>query len=210
VVGDDIGGVMFNKKKKHKIVLQDYLFIVTILFFLLGMVNIVFSWLGLVCAALPFVMAKRTGKKLWCQRYCPRAHLFTKAIGKLSLNLKQPKILRDGRGKRFLLTYFCINMMMATMSTVSVFFGGIAPMAHVRFLMFFKMPFVLPQLIAIPLSPAMLHLSYRLYSIMFTSTILGILLGIIFKPRTWCAVCPIQTLTTETMKKSQKNCESCV
>ena len=193
---------MIERKLKQKIMLFDYLFIVTLLFFMLGMVNIVFSWLGVICALLPFVILKRTGKKLWCQRYCPRAHLLTKILGKISLNLKIPKTFKDGSGKRFLLTYFCINMVMASMSTASVLFGGAPPMAYVRFLMFFKAPFILPQLITLPLSPAILHMSYRLYSIMFTSTILGLILGVLFKPRTWCTVCPIQTLTTEYIKKS--------
>jgi len=193
---------MIKKFIQDNIRIYDYLFVVTILFFLLGMVNIVFSWLGIVCAVIPFIMVKRTGRKWWCQRYCPRGHLLTKLLKKWSLNLRLPKVFKDGSGKRILLTYFCVNMVMATLSTTGVLFGRAAPMAYVRLLMFFKAPFTLPQLITLPLPPAVLHMSYRLYSIMLTSTLLGLILGILFRPRTWCTVCPIQTLTTEYMKKS--------
>ncbi|MBU3113453.1 hypothetical protein [Clostridium lacusfryxellense] len=52
------------------------LYIVTILFFALGFLNIIFAWIGFVCMIIPFVLLAKYGKKTWCQNYCPRANLF--------------------------------------------------------------------------------------------------------------------------------------
>ena len=55
---------------------MDWLFLGTILFFILGVVHISFALLGFICMVTPFVLYLKTGKKLWCQIYCPRAALF--------------------------------------------------------------------------------------------------------------------------------------
>jgi hypothetical protein len=70
-------------------------------------------------------------------------------------------------------------------------------------------PFELPQLLHFTVSPVVLHLSYRLYSIMFSSTLVGLTLAILYMPRTWCSICPVQTMVTDIVKKYEKNCESC-
>ena len=83
--------------------------------------------------------------------------------------------------------------------SVKEFLGAldrIPPMDYVRFLMAFPIPIELPQLLQINLPDALIHLSYRIFSVMFTSTVIGLTMGFLFRPRSWCGICPVQTLTT--------------
>lgn len=185
---------------------MDKLFVLTILFFLMGMINISLSILGFLCMILPFVLFFYAKEKLWCNFYCPRAGLFTKVLSKVSQNKKVPKWLTGERIKKAVLIYYGINMFLAVMSSIMVARGRADAMEYVRFFIFFKLPFNLPQLIYLSLSPPVAHVSYRIYSIMFTSIVIGLGFGLMYKPRTWCVICPIQTLTSiDISKKKSKN-----
>jgi hypothetical protein len=187
-----IGGKEAKMKKNY----TDWLFLGTLLFFGLSFVNILFSWLGLICMITPFIMAYKTGKKPWCTSYCPRSSLFTKALGKISLGKQPPKGLLTKETGKFVIQLFCVNLMLATMSTFMVASGRIPVMDYPRFLMMFPIQVDFPQLISIAAPGFLIHASYRIFSIMMTSTIIGLILGILYRPRAWCAICPIQTLTT--------------
>jgi len=182
--------------KVQKVNLLDWLFMGTILFFGLSMIHVTFALFGILCAVTPFMMYAKTGKKLWCTTYCPRASLFSSLLRKVSLGMKTPDWLFTEKTKRSVIVFFCINLFFATMSTVMVALGRLEPMAFIRFLMAFQLPVELPQLINFAVPDYLLHLSYRVFSIMFSSTVVGLVLGILYKPRTWCGICPIQTLTT--------------
>jgi polyferredoxin len=39
---------------------------------------------------------------------------------------------------------------------------------------------------------------------MFTTTVLGLLMAWIFRPRTWCAICPINTISDLALNKHKK------
>lgn len=175
----------------------DKLYIVTILFFTLGFFNIIFAWLGFACMIIPFVLLARNGKKTWCQNYCPRAHFFTFLFKNKSIKGKTlPKWLTNGDGRWFFLTYFSLNLFILIMSTIMVFKGRIAPMEKVRFMIAFKLPWNIPQLLNINSIPDWaVHLSFRVYSMMFTTTVIGMVLGLIYMPRTWCTICPINTIS---------------
>lgn len=175
----------------------NYLYIITILFFTLGFFNIVFAWLGFLCILTPFVLLLTNKKKLWCQKYCPRASLFKRLFKGKSLTAKPgPNWLIKGTGKRIMLYYFGFNFFILIMSTIMVFKGVREPTEKIRFLLAFQLPWNIPQLLNIGSMPNwVLHLSFRIYSMMFTTTILGMLLSWIFTPRTWCTICPINTLS---------------
>ncbi len=179
--------------------IQNQLFIITILFFLIGIVHISFSIIGLLCFILPFILYYKTKDKVWCKYYCPRAGMFVKLLSKISLRKKAPKWLTGQRIKKIVVYYFGINVFFATMSTIMTSIGKIEAIDYVRFLIVFKAPFELPQLMDINMPMGLIHFSYRIYSMMFTSVIVGIILGIIYTPRIWCVICPIQTLTTKKM-----------
>ena len=46
--------------------------------------------------------------------------------------------------------------------------------------------------------------SFGFYSIMLTSTIIGFLVNILYKPRTWCSFCPMGTMTQTICKIKAK------
>lgn len=182
-----------------------YLYLVTILFFTLEFFNIVFAWLGFVCLILPFVLLIRDKKKTWCQRYCPRASLFTVLFkSKSHTGRTTPKWITNGTGKRIFLVYFGINLFVLTMSTIMVALGRIDVVDKVKFLIAFKLPWDVPQLLNIAFVPNWaVHLSFRIYSMMFTTTVIGLLFGWIYTPRTWCIICPIGTISDISLKKSK-------
>lgn len=184
---------------------KKYLFLVTIVFFALGFFNIIFAWLGFACMILPFVFLAKDGKKTWCQSYCPRVSLFGVLFNNRSLTGKAgPKWLTQGNVKWFMLGYFIFNLFVLTMSTIMVFVGRRAPIENVRFLLAFEMPWSMPNLLYIGNFPDWaVHLSFRAYSMMFTTTVLGLILAWIFKPRTWCTVCPINTVSSVVLNKSK-------
>ncbi len=87
------------------------------------------------------------------------------------------------------------NFLFALMSTTAVYFGRILPMDFVRLFMVFKAPFVLPQLLTLNLPTWLIHYSYRIFSMLFSSVLIGFTLGFIYAPRSWCVICPVNTLS---------------
>ena len=187
------------------------LYILTILFFILGFFNILFGWLGFACMIIPFILLAKDKKKTWCQNYCPRASLFTALLKGRSLTGKVgPKWLVKGKAKWIMLGYFTVNLFILTMSTIMVFRGKREAMEMIRFMIAFQLPWDIPQLLDIGTFPSWaVHLSFRIYSMMFTTTIIGLLLGWIFTPRTWCTICPVNTISDIALKKGEakKTCE---
>ncbi len=174
---------------------QDSLFFVTILTLLLGLINITFVLAGLLCFTLPFYFYFRYNRqKIWCRYICPRSGMFTRLVSKVNIGLKTPKWLTGKKAKRFVVSYFIFYMTFVTFTTTVVALGYRDPIEQFRFLMVFRMP-DLPQLITITAPEWVLHLSYRIFSMIFSSTVIGVTLGILFKPKTWCAICPVNTLT---------------
>lgn len=180
---------------------QTSLFYITIAFFVLGMIHISLSLIGLLCFIIPFIQYAVYKDRIWCKYYCPRAGLMTRLLSKISLKKPLPKFLKGSHIKTIVLTYFAINLFFVTMSTLMVTLGRVSPMEFVKFLILFRLPFELPQLFSFTLHPTLMHLSYRIYSMMFTSTVIALVLGFIYMPRTWCTMCPIMTLTSRPAKK---------
>jgi len=185
---------------------KKYLFILTALYFLLGFINIHSAILALVCLMFPIVLLFIDRKKTWCQEYCPRASLFT-ACGKLKTKHpgKTPDFFINGNMKWIILAYFLMNLFFIAATTIRVSSGAVLPMNYLRFLLFIPVPFELPQLLNFEnIVPWVTHLSFRLYSMMMTTTFIGLIFGLIYKPRTWCVICPISTVSDLYLKsKSQ-------
>lgn len=172
------------------------LYLITILFFSLGLFNILFAWVGLICFILPFIILQKDKKKTWCQSYCPRASLLTKVNGKKKFSKPTPAIFRSKGFKNFVLYYFVINLFFAFMSTIMVILGNISAIDKIRLFILFQLPWELPQLINLPVTESWwVHTAFRVYSIMLSSTLIGLVLGYFYKPRTWCAICPVGTLS---------------
>lgn len=169
--------------------------IFTILYFLLGFVNIHFSFLALGCMIIPFILLLRKRKNNWCSGICPRAD-YLSLFRFVNFRLKAPKWLFGNNMKNNILVYFCINILFITMSTFMVRAGRMLPIDKIRLFIAFQLPIDLPQIIPTSLdSPVLLHLAFRLYSLMLSSTLLGTFLAIVFKPKTWCVICPVKTIS---------------
>jgi polyferredoxin len=82
------------------------------------------------------------------------------------------------------------------MSTIMVSRGVRDPLERIKFLILFQIPWNIPQVLDFGSIPGwIVHLSFRVYSMMFTTTVLGLVLAGIFKPRTWCMICPVNTIS---------------
>lgn len=174
---------------------NQFLFLVTLGYFALGFLNVHFALLAVFCMGVPLFLLFRNKQKTWCQGYCPRSMLYrvTEKITPYK-HLKMPNFLVKYKFKRIVLVYFCLSMIVIIMSTMMVVRGRMEAMNYVRFLIVFPL-WELPQLFTFS-SPAWLsHLSYRFYSMMFTTTVIGLLLAIVYRPRTWCVICPMATIS---------------
>ncbi|HEY8908751.1 MAG TPA: hypothetical protein VIM51_00485 [Desulfosporosinus sp.] len=179
-----------------------YSYLFTISFFTLGFFNIVFAWIGFLCIIMPFVFVIKDNKNTWCKGYCPRANLFNRLFTKIGRHRPVPKWLTDGRGRRIMLIYFSINLFVICLSTLMVFLDKREPLEKIRFLLAFQLPWNMPSLLNIGVMPDwVIHLGFRVYSMMFTTTIIGLLLGLIYQARTWCAICPMGTLSSMALRK---------
>lgn len=175
------------------------LFLVTLLYFSLGFVSILIGLLAVFCMAIPFVLLARYKKKVWCSTYCPRASLLMHT-GTTKKTRTIPHQFSNGTLKKAMLWYFGLNLLFITGSTIQVAMGNMPSMQYIR--LFIAIPLVpLPQLITVEAHPALLHLSYRLYSMMLSSTILAVVLSRLYRPRLWCAICPVGTLSNGLLKK---------
>lgn len=184
--------------RNHKL-----LFSITLLYFALGFINIHFALLGIACMTIPFILLARDKKKTWCQGYCPRASLYT-ACGRTTskFSLKTPDFFIHGGMKWIMLAYFALSMSIIILSTLKIGMSGMPPLAQLRFLLFIPVTDSMPQLVTFSGFPDWLtHLAYRFYSMMMTTTFLGLVLALVYKPRTWCTICPISTVSGMCLKK---------
>ena len=55
------------KRKKNW---YDFLWVFSAIYLLLGFVNILFAWLGLLCFLIPLLLSVFGGGKIYCNRYC--------------------------------------------------------------------------------------------------------------------------------------------
>jgi hypothetical protein len=175
--------------------IQNYSLIYTLLILGLGMIHISFALIGLVCYASPVILFQKHHDKTFCKKYCPRASLLQKVFSRIGLKRKMPKWLNTQNVKSFFAYYMVSNFFFAIMSTLAVYFGRIEAMDHLRLFMAFESPIALPQILNFDLPMFMIHYSYRVYSMIFSSILIGFVLGFLYAPRTWCVVCPVNTLS---------------
>jgi hypothetical protein len=175
--------------------------IFTFVYFLLGFVYIYFSYLALFCMAIPFLILIKNKKNNWCSGLCPRAD-YLNLFRFINFGKKPPEWLIGDKMKNNIIVYFCLNLVFIILSTLMVSLDRIVPIDKVRLFIVLQLPWDMPQLWAAEnSSPILLHLAYRFYSLMLSSTILGTILAIVYKPRTWCVICPVQTLSTRYLKQ---------
>lgn len=173
----------------------DYLWILTITYFVLGFFNIMFAWLGMLCFMIPLLFAVIGGNKLYCNRYCGRSQLLDILGGKfkLSANKAVPVWLRS-HGFRYGFLIFFMGMFGNMLYTTYLVFSGSRELSQTVSLLW---TFNVPWHWAYDGSAAgwAAQFAFGFYSIMLTSTVIGIISMLLFKPRSWCVYCPMGSMT---------------
>lgn len=172
----------------------EYLWIFSSVYLLLGFFNILFAWLGLICFITPLAISIAKSNKAYCNKYCGRGQLFELLGGKLGLSRKKtpPKFLRSKWFRYGFLTFFMTMFMLMIFNTYSVFAGKTLSEA-VTLLWVFKLPWQWVNTAFVV--PWVAQFAFGFYGVMLTSTVLGLITMILFKPRSWCVYCPMGTMT---------------
>lgn len=192
---------------------NDGLWIVSLLYLVLGFFNILFAWLGLLCFFIPLIIAVARGSKACCNRYCGRGQLFALLGGRFGLSRRadMPRWMKSRWFRYGFLIFFLIMFFSMLWNTYMVFAGSRQLQQVVTLLWSFRLPWhwAYPQ---DSVAPWVAQFSFGFYSVMFTSTLLGIATMILYKPRSWCVYCPMGTMTqlickAKNAKQMQKNIE---
>ena len=184
----------------------DYLWIWSIIYFSLGFFNIIFAWLGMIDFLVPLGFALFGGNKHFCNRYCGRGQLFTKlgTTCKCSRNKPTPRFLSSKWFRYGFLVFFLTMFGIMIFNTYLVFSGVETLKEAIKLFWTFSVPWgwtytpgLLPDWIA--------QFAFGFYSIMLTSTLIGLIVMVLFKPRSWCAFCPMGTMTQLICKIKNKD-----
>lgn len=175
---------------------NDYLWIFSSIYLLLGFFNIMFAWIGLLCFIIPLLIAILGGGKAYCNSYCGRGQLM-ELLGnhfKLSRKANCPKFIRHKFFRYGFLLFFLMMFTQMLFSTYLVFSQAKNISEVITLFWTFKLPWHWAA--ASASVPAwMAQFAFGFYSLMLTSTLLGLITMVLFKPRTWCVYCPMGTMT---------------
>ena len=190
-------------KKKHW---NDYLWIWTIIYFALGFFNILFAWLGMIDFLVPLAIAIIGGNKAFCNRYCGRGQLFG-VLGKelkCSCNKPTPKWMYSKLFRYGFLVFFLSMFGVMVFQTWLVASGADTLKEMLKLFWTVKVPWgwtytagMVPDWVA--------QYSFGFYSMMLTSTLIGLVVMALYKPRTWCTFCPMGTMTQTICKIKARN-----
>lgn len=174
---------------------NDYLWIFSAAYLALGFFNILFAWIGLICMFTPLFLSIIGKGKIYCNRYCGRGQLFELLGGrlKLSSNRNIPAFIRSKWFRYGFLAFFMTMFATMVLSTYLVYNGTNSVREAVTLLWTIKVPWKWANTSAV--SPWVAQFAFGFYSVMFTSTILGLITMLLFKPRSWCVYCPMGTMT---------------
>jgi hypothetical protein len=180
-----------NKKKWY-----DYLWIFSTIYLILGFVNILFAWLGLICFITPLAISIINGNKGYCNRYCGRGQLFSMLGGRFGLSRKKnmPRWMVSPWFRYGFLTFFMIMFGLMLWNTYLVFADVKSLKQVITLFWTFKVPWNWAYHGTL-FSAGVAQFAFGFYSIMLTSTLLGLLTMVLFKPRSWCVYCPMGTMT---------------
>ena len=194
-----------NKAKKW----YDYLWIFSTVYLILGFVNILFAWLGLLCFFIPLLISIFGGSKAYCNRYCGRGQLFSLLGGRFGLSRKKdiPRWMRSKPFRYGFLAFFFVMFFQMLFVTGLVFSGAREMSEVVTLLWTIKLPWHWAYHGTL-FSAGVAQFAFGFYSVMLTSTVLGLLTMVLFKPRSWCVYCPMGTMTQLICKAKAKTSSS--
>jgi hypothetical protein len=191
--------------KKTKKPLREYLWIASSAYLILGLFNILFAWLGLICFMVPLAISFTKGNKGYCNKYCGRGQLFD-ILGtkfKLSRNKPMPTWLKHPYFRYGFLIFFMTMFGNMLFTTYLVFRDTATLKEVITILWTFKLPWRLVDLTNV--TPWIGQFAFGFYSMMLTSTLLGLVTMALYKPRSWCVYCPMGTMTQGICQLKAKN-----
>jgi len=180
---------------KNKKSLWEYMWILSSIYLLLGLFNILFAWLGMLCFIIPLVISLTKGNKSYCNKYCGRGQLLDLLGNKLKLSRNKPipKFLKTKYFRYGFLIFFLTMFFNMGFNTYLVFKGTSDLKQVLTLLWTFKLPWNFVEFSYV--SPWITQFAFGFFSLMVTSTVLGIITMIAYKPRSWCVYCPMGTMT---------------
>ena len=195
------GGQSMRAKKKW----YDYLWILSLTYLILGLFNILFAWLGLLCFFIPLIISAAKGNKAYCNKYCGRGQLFSLIGGRFGLSRRKdiPAWMRSKYFRYGFLLFFFAMFFVMLWNTYLVFSGASELRQAVTLLWTFRLPWHWAYNGTL-FSPGIAQFAFGFYSVMLTSTVLGLATMVLFKPRSWCVYCPMGTMTQLICKYSKK------
>lgn len=184
-------GIRMKRKRWY-----DYLWIWTILYFALGFFNILFAWLGMIDFMVPMLLAAFGGNKWFCNNFCGRGQLFAQLGGKwkCSAGRPTPRWLSSRWFRYGFLVFFLTMFGTMVFQTYLVAAGAGSLKKALKLFWTIKVPWgwtytsgLVPDWAA--------QFSFGFYSLMLTSTLIGLIVMALYKPRSWCVFCPMGTMT---------------
>ena len=170
---------MRTKKKWY-----DYLWILSLTYLILGFFNILFAWLGLLCFFIPLIISVVKGNKAYCNKYCGRGQLFSLIGGRFGLSRRKdvPAWMRSKYFRYGFLVFFFAMFFVMLWNTWLVFSGAGELKEAVTLLWTFRLPWHWAYHGTL-FSPGVAQFAFGFYSVMLTSTVLGLVTMVLFKPR---------------------------
>lgn len=155
---------------------------------------------------VPLLFAIIGGNKGFCNRYCGRGQLFAFLGGdkKCSRNKPAPKWMSSKWFRYGFLVFFLTMFGNMIFTTWLVGSGAGTLREAIKLFWTIRVPWgwsytagIVPDWIA--------QFSFGFYSLMLTSTLIGLIVMLLYKPRTWCSFCPMGTMTQGICKIKKGN-----
>jgi len=145
---------------------------------------------------IPLIISLTKGNKAYCNRYCGRGQLFGVLGGRFGLSRKRdiPKWMKSKWFRYSFLVFFLTMFLQMLWNTWLVFSGAQDLRQVVTLLWTFQLPWHWAYHGTV-LSDGAAQFAFGFYSVMLTSTVLGLVTMVLFKPRSWCVYCPMGTMT---------------
>lgn len=169
------------------------MWIMSLTYLILGFFNILFAWLGLICLFIPIILATVQGEKSFCNNLCGRGQLLALIGSKLSPQRPMPRFMVSKTFRYGFMIFFFMMFFNMIFTTYLVFAETKSLQQTVQLLWTINIAWDFAYTANV--SPWAAQFAFGFYSIMLTSTIIGIISLLLFKPRSWCVFCPMGTLT---------------
>ncbi len=186
---------------------RNHLWIVTCVYFLLGLYNITFAWLGLVFFLTPLLIAIFKGDKTYCNKYCDRGRLFRFLGSRLGVSRGKPMpAWLKSRWFRYLFMAYFLGMFGSVVAVTYLVASQARELdSAVKLFQALRLPLDMTHSTGAFPDWAM-QFSFGFYSLMLTSLTLGLITMLLFKPRSWCVYCPMGTMTQTICRLKRKGC----